>query len=269
MQIGIVAAIHEAIEPLQHALIEFHTQGVEVVVDLGDASDTFTPVGRSADVVALLRGAGAIGVWGNHDVGLCIQVSDKVRHDTDPAVLAYMATMRPQLVLADCRFSHVEPWLDATLVENLWYFDGVSDTPEKAGRRFAAVPERFLFVGHFHRWLVMTPAGAVQWNGERPLELREAARYLVAVAPVVSGWVRGLRQRELPADSDSMLSVSALPGCCEQAGALTLSTQRPSTGLAQGFFRPHPRRVRLSSAELLTKAWPSCSPPNNLAKREG
>jgi predicted phosphodiesterase len=188
MQIGIVADIHEAIEPLSRALAEFRARSVEVVVNLGDACDTFTPVGRSSAVVALLREAGAVGVWGNHDVGLCSQVSDKVRHDTDPAVLAYMATMRPQLVLEDCRFSHVEPWLDATLVENLWYFDGVPDTPEKAGRSFAAVPEQFLFVGHFHRWLVMTPSGAVPWEGEGHLELREAARYLTVVAPVVSGW---------------------------------------------------------------------------------
>jgi hypothetical protein len=188
MQIGIVADIHEAIEPLRNALAEFRSRDVERVVNLGDACDTFTPVGRSSDVVALLRGAGAVGVWGNHDVGLCNQVSDKVQHETDPAVLAYMATMRPQVVLEDCRFSHVEPWLDAGLVENLWYFDGVPDTPEKAKRSFAAVPERFLFVGHFHRWMVMTPAGAVPWNGEEPLELRDAARYLVAVAPVVSGW---------------------------------------------------------------------------------
>jgi predicted phosphodiesterase len=147
MQIGIVADIHEAIEPLRHALAEFRSRGVEVVINLGDACDTFTPVGRSSDVVALLRGAGAVGVWGNHDVGLCNQVSDKVRPDTDPAVLAYME---------DCRFSHIEPWLDATRVENLWYFDGAPDTPEKAARSFTAVPERFLFVGHFHRWLVMT-----------------------------------------------------------------------------------------------------------------
>jgi hypothetical protein len=188
MRIGILADIHEAIEPLRLALAEFRARRVEGVVNLGDACDTFTPVGRSADVVALLRAAGAVGVWGNHDIGLCNQVSDKVRLDTDAEVLEYMATMRPQVVLEDCRFSHVEPWLDATRVENLWYFDGVPDTPEKVNRSFAAVPERFLFVGHFHRWLVMTPAGAVPWDGEGPLELREAARYLIGVAPVVSGW---------------------------------------------------------------------------------
>jgi predicted phosphodiesterase len=60
MQIGIVADIHEAIEPLRHALAEFRSRGVEVVINLGDACDTFTPVGRSPGVVALLRGAGAV-----------------------------------------------------------------------------------------------------------------------------------------------------------------------------------------------------------------
>src|SRR5215472_3860887 len=107
MRIGIVAYIHEVIASLRRALDEFRCRGVDNVVNLGDACDTFTPVGRSADVVALSRGAGAVGVWGNHDVGLCNEVSDKVRHDTDPAVLAYMATMRPHLMLEGCRFSHV------------------------------------------------------------------------------------------------------------------------------------------------------------------
>jgi hypothetical protein len=34
----------------------------------------------------------------------------------------------------------------------------------------------------------MTPAGPVPWNGEDPLQLTGAARYLTVIAPVVSGW---------------------------------------------------------------------------------
>ncbi len=34
----------------------------------------------------------------------------------------------------------------------------------------------------------MTPAGPVPWNGEEPLQLTGAARYLTVIAPVVSGW---------------------------------------------------------------------------------
>jgi hypothetical protein len=188
MRIGIVADIHEAIEALQRALAAFRSRQVDLVVSLGDACDTFSPVGRAGEVVALLRGAGAVGVWGNHDVGLCFNVTERLRREARPEVLGYMAGMQPQLVVAGCRFSHVEPWLDARRVEDLWYFDGPPDTPEKVARSFAAVPERHLFVGHFHRWLVMTPSGRVEWNGEAPLALGEGSRYLVVVAPVASGW---------------------------------------------------------------------------------
>ena len=41
-------------------------------------------------MVAVLRAAGAVGVWGNHDVGLCLQVPEKLRRQADPAVLDAM-----------------------------------------------------------------------------------------------------------------------------------------------------------------------------------
>ena len=188
MRIGIVADVHETVEALQRALTEFRSRQVDLVVSLGDTCDTFSPVGRARDVVALLRGAKAIGVWGNHDVGLCFDVSERLRRTAGPEVLGYMACMQPHLVVAGCRFSHVEPWLDARRVEDLWYFNGPPDTPEKVARSFRVVPEQYLFVGHFHRWLVMTPSGRVEWNGEAPLKLGDRSRYLVVVAPVVSGW---------------------------------------------------------------------------------
>jgi predicted phosphodiesterase len=188
MRLGIVADIHEDIEALQRALDEFRSRQVDLVVSLGDACDTFGRAGRAGEVVALLRGAGALGVWGNHDVGLCFDVPERLRREVGDEVLAYMAGMQPQLVVAGCRFSHVEPWLDARRVEDLWYFDGPPDTPEKAARSFAAVSERYLFVGHFHRWLVMTPGGQLAWNGEARLALGQETRYLVIVAPVISGW---------------------------------------------------------------------------------
>jgi hypothetical protein len=188
MRIGILADIHEAVGPLERALDEFRRRRVDLVVSLGDACDTFSASGLAGEVVALLRAAGAVGVWGNHDVGLCFQVPESLRQRAGPAVLEYMAGMQPQLVVEGCRFSHVEPWLDARKVEDLWYFDGPPDTPEKVARSFAAVPERHLFVGHFHRWLVATPARRIEWDGEGPIELAGEPRYLTVVAAVVSGW---------------------------------------------------------------------------------
>ena len=62
------------------------------------------------------------------------------------------------------RFSHVEPFLDATELENLWFFDGVPQMPEQLARNFEAVPQRLLFCGHFHTWQIATPQGIVPWD---------------------------------------------------------------------------------------------------------
>lgn len=188
MLIGIVTDIHGAVESLDRALREFRHRVVDVVVSLGDACDTFSPTGRIGEVATLLRNANAVGVWGNHDVGLCLDITDRVRRESPPGVLEFMAGMQPQLTLAECHFSHVEPWLDPHRVEDLWYFDGPPDTAEKVARSFSAVSERTLFVGHFHRWLVMSPSGPVAWDGETPLSLAENPRSLIVVAPVLSGW---------------------------------------------------------------------------------
>jgi hypothetical protein len=103
-------------------------------------------------------------------------------------VLEFMSSMAPHLSLENCRFSHVEPWLDAHKVEDLWFFDGAPDTPEKVARSFENVPERHLFVGHFHRWLIMTPRGQLEWNGNRPIELSDEPRYFAVIAAVCDGW---------------------------------------------------------------------------------
>jgi hypothetical protein len=187
MRIGIVTDIHEAIVPLKRALEEFRRRSVDQVVSLGDACDSFSRVGRAAEVVALLRATGAVGVWGNHDFGLARDVPQIIREGAAPEVLEYMGTMEPYLAIEDCRFSHVEPWLDANKAENLWYYDGPPDSADKAARSFAAVPQRCLFMGHLHRWLVMTPAGQVPWAGTEPLELSPNTRYLIVVGPVTHG----------------------------------------------------------------------------------
>jgi len=176
VRIGIVADIHEAVEPLARALSEFRRCGVDQVVNLGDVCDTLgLGLGRVGEVVALLRECGATGVWGNHDFGACFDVPDEVRRRTPSDVLDFMATMQPQLVVGGCRFSHVEPWLDPYKIEDLWYYEGPPT-------------ERSLFMGHMHCWLVMTPERRISWGGEQPLALKPGERHLVAVAAVLDGW---------------------------------------------------------------------------------
>jgi Calcineurin-like phosphoesterase superfamily domain len=188
MLLGLVTDIHGAAEPLARALSAFRSLGVNRVVTLGDTCDMYSPAGRLSEVAILLRDAGAVGVWGNHDFGLCGEVGPSVRAKVPAEVLEFMAGMRPYLTFDDCRFSHVEPWLDPHRVEDLWYFDGPPETTELAARSFAAVPERTLFHGHFHKWLVMTPTDKKEWAGEGELDLSAEPRALVIVAPVFEGW---------------------------------------------------------------------------------
>lgn len=188
MKIGIVADIHEEVEHLAQALDQFVAMKVDTVVNLGDACDIYGSHSRAPEVAALLEQVGAVGVWGNHDFGLCQEVPGRVRERADPALLRYMATMRGRWELGACHFSHVEPWLDPFDLTQLWYFDGLPDTPEKASKSFNAVPHRYIFVGHFHRWWLMSPEGRVDWTGETAIRLSAWPRTLIAMGPVITGW---------------------------------------------------------------------------------
>lgn len=184
MRIGILADIHEDVELLSRALALFRREGVNRVVVLGDV---FYSGRRVAETCDLLAAAGAVGVWGNHDLGLC--------HDPEPELLArypdrvfeFTRTLAPRLELAGCLFSHGLPHWDAT--EPAVYYLG--DRPETAAGRadsFAASEYRVTFVGHFHRWLCATPAGVVPWEGNEAASLDPECRYLVVIAAVCEGW---------------------------------------------------------------------------------
>src|SRR5262245_58131795 len=139
MRIGLVTDIHDHVEPLARALELFRQRGVDLVVTVGDSCDAFTRHSRAAEVVELLRGAGAVGVWGNHDLGLCHQVKDSTRQRYPAAALDFMATMQPRLVLGESHFSHVEPSVEPHDAEALWACaeDEPLDFAGRARRSFA------------------------------------------------------------------------------------------------------------------------------------
>jgi hypothetical protein len=87
----------------------------------------------------------------------------------------------------DCRFTHVEPWLDAHDLAQLWYFEGLPDTPAKLARSFDAVPQRVLISGHIHRWFLASPAGPIDWDGRSTVWLRPPQRYYLVVDALVHG----------------------------------------------------------------------------------
>jgi predicted phosphodiesterase len=68
MRIGILADIHESLTNLRWAIDVLHEQGTDCLVVLGDV---FELGYRLKETVDLLADLGAIGVWGNHDFGLC------------------------------------------------------------------------------------------------------------------------------------------------------------------------------------------------------
>jgi predicted phosphodiesterase len=184
VRIGILADIHEDIDALGHALAVMRAVRVDRVVVLGDV---FYHGRHAAETVDLLVAAGAVGVWGNHDLGLC--------HDPDPTLLAsyparvanFARALVPQLQVGECLFTHGLPHWDAT--DPAVYYMG--DRPESAAGlagSFAASAYRVTFVGHFHRWLMATPAGVLPWDGGGAVHLAPERRYLVAVAAVCDGW---------------------------------------------------------------------------------
>lgn len=184
MRLGLLADIHEHVDFLRICLGWLRSQRVDEIVVLGDV---FQMGERIAETCQLLSEAGAIGVWGNHDFALAYQPALNLHEKYPRAVLDFFATLQPRLVIDDCLFTHVEPWLNPEVLADLWYFDGPPDDVEKLPRIFDAAPQRVLFAGHFHRWVLAQPDRLLPWNGETPVTLAPG-RFFAVVGPVCDGY---------------------------------------------------------------------------------
>jgi predicted phosphodiesterase len=184
MKLGLLADIHEHTRELHKAIAVLQQHGAERFVVLGDVFETGK---RIEPTVRLLQQVEAVGVWGNHDIGLCFDPSEAVCQRYSAAVLHFMGRLQPHLEIDGCLLTHLEPWLDPHQIEDLWDFHDLPDSPEKLAPSFAAVPHRVLFIGHLHRWLLGTPEGIIAWQGDRPVRLDRANRYLVVVHGVWNG----------------------------------------------------------------------------------
>lgn len=184
MKLGILADIHEQDDELRKSIEVLRRHRADCFIVLGDVCEMGK---RMEETVALLRDVAAIGVWGNHDLGFCFDPSEEIRQQYSGQVLEFMGSLRPRLEVEGCLFTHVEPWLDTNKIEDLWYFDGPPDTQEKLHRSFTAVPNRVMFTGHFHRWLLGSSAGMIPWNGEGPIRLDMTKQHLIVVNAVWSG----------------------------------------------------------------------------------
>jgi len=185
MKLGLFADIHEFVEALRAALWRFEQEGVDQVIVIGD----LCAAGYQLDETCrLLAEAKAIGVWGNHDFGLCGEPTAEMRLRYSPSVLDYMKSLRPRLEIEGCHFSHVEPWLNSENLEDLWSFEGISDDPQSVRRIFDAVDHSVIFAGHWHRWLLASEEGIDAWQGERPIKLSREQRHFAVIHALCDGY---------------------------------------------------------------------------------
>jgi predicted phosphodiesterase len=183
MKLGLITDIHEHVVTLRRALEHLAELRVDKIVMIGDVVE----MGRRLEgTCQLLAEAQVVGVWGNHDFGLCSEPEASVFSHISPQVRAYMGTLQPRLVVEECHFSHVEPWLDPTKLEDLWHFEGKPSEHGDFSRIFAATPHRLMFAGHYHAWQVVTPERVLDWHGEAPISLAPG-RYFVTVGALCEG----------------------------------------------------------------------------------
>jgi hypothetical protein len=183
MKLGLLADIHEHVGNLRFALGQMDAAQVDQVVVLGDI---FEQGKHLDDTCRLLVTANAIGVWGNHDFGLCVDPTAESRARYSLLTLRFMASLQPRLDRWGCLFSHIEPWLDPEKLEDLWYFEGAPDEHQNLGRIFNAAPHRIMFAGHYHQWLLTRPDGIDDWKGDTPVRLTEG-RYFVVIGALCEG----------------------------------------------------------------------------------
>jgi hypothetical protein len=185
MRMGLLSDIHEDVDRLAAAIARCRREGVDRLYTLGDIFETGK---RFAQAVDLLREADVTGVWGNHEFGLFAGRGSSVENPFDWTTLDYMHRLQARMEVDGVLLSHVLPCLDPKDVEQPWYAEPAPETAEAAARNFAAFPHRRMFVGHFHRWLAVTPNGPLPWSGDRPIRFSPKRRYLVVVAAVADGW---------------------------------------------------------------------------------
>lgn len=183
MRFGLITDVHENVSHLRTALDRFQVERVDQIVIMGDV---FELGERIEETCRLLIEANAIGVWGNHDYGLCVNPDEKARTKYGSIVIDFLTSLRPRLDVAGCHFTHVEPWLNPEDVTDLWYFEGPPDAPEKLERIFNAVPNRLMFAGHYHKWLLVSEDGIHSWHGESPISLA-GQRFFMVIGALCEG----------------------------------------------------------------------------------
>ena len=188
MKIGILADIHGQAAKLRQAIERLQAENVDRIVGLGDL--IYDP-NHAAEIVDILTACRASCLFGNHELGLCVDPPKAILDRHDDEVIEYFGSLPAQIEIGDVLCSHTFPPEDAT--DPISYYLG--QTPEDTGAwdaSFAQFPHRIMLIGHFHRWYVGTPAGQVDWNGVDHFELDPTQRYCFVIAAVMDGCAAAL-----------------------------------------------------------------------------
>lgn len=184
MKIGILADIHERVDHLQAALNVFQDSHVDQIIVLGDVFDS----GKCIDqTVELLREANAVGVWGNHDIGLSESPDARITDRYSAAVIEYFGTLTAQYELDDVLVCHGMPTWDPR-DPAIYYLGKLPWERNNLQPVFTTFSHRIFLIGHFHRWHLSTAGRSTEWDGTQPIVFDPTERYFVIVNAVLDGW---------------------------------------------------------------------------------
>lgn len=80
MRIGILADIHGHVGNLRKVIARLRLERVDLFVVLGDVIDNGV---NASETVAMLKDCEAVGVFGNHELGLCVDPEGDLRARCD------------------------------------------------------------------------------------------------------------------------------------------------------------------------------------------
>lgn len=183
MRIGLLADIHEDIAMLRVVLERLSPLNVDQLLLLGDIAFDGT---RVLETVEMLRPWSPVGVWGNHDLGLVSGSTSELGDRFDPSVIDFFGTLCPQLVIGDAFFKHGLPSWDA-LDPVVYYLGGAPWVDGCLSHEFSQCSQSLIFGGHYHRWLLGTSEGILEWRGETSVEFADTERYFMVVDSVFHG----------------------------------------------------------------------------------
>lgn len=183
MRIGILADIHAHLDNLQAALAGLQAAGIDRIVVLGDLIESPR---HAAETISLLKAQYAVGVWGNHELGLCVEPRPEVCALYPAWVVDYFSTLAARFELGELLFSHSLPSQDAA-DPAAYYLGPRPHEPGALEASFAQFRHRIMFIGHFHDWFAATPNGRLPWDGSEPLRCDPDQRYFVVVHAVADG----------------------------------------------------------------------------------